>query len=735
MMKKRRKRFVFVWMMIIMLATGIFSPAFTYEAQASVFSEEDRKFLLEAQEALQEILSEKEVMALVYLTDYYSLREAPSDTASEVVLLAGGQQVQIQQVTMTEEMENWVFVTCTVKGQAYTGYVKRQNLACSDELFLEWENLYGMNPALYQTQLMAEESLDENGEIVYADIELFPESYQEALYELKKQYPNWTFVKMNTGLDWNTVVTEQLKGGRSLVHGSKPTAMKEGKYGQNWYYASKEALEYYLDPRNGLTEEGIFQFEQLTYNASYHTEGAVQTFLDKTFMKGLIPDTTMTYAYGITAIGKQFNISPFHLASRIYQEQGDGTSALISGTYPGYEGYYNYYNIGATGSTDKEVIENGLAYAKKRDWNSHYYSLHFGAEVIGANYIAKGQDTLYLQKFDVDNSDGELYWHQYMQNISAPSSEGANVKNLYKNSNALNNTFVFKIPVFENMPESSCAKPTVNTKVVLEILDGYKDPKIYMDGIPVEAVSRNGYYIATAPTDTVSTAVMYQYNENNVPMGMTVWELQYDGSGYLAKELAGLRDLLSFHGFSVRITGRSGIRYKSGIAQETKGLLTENGVDGYVLKEYGTLLLPKKMLGDDLLTLDTEKAASGLSYGVDENGQPVDKVLEKVDGRDRFASVLVGLPVSEYQTEFAFRAYMILEKDDKEIVVYGSQNSKSIYGLAKQVLAAGIYTEGSSPDLFLKQLISDADAYTASLAMEQERDQETSKSGSSSESE
>ena len=88
-------------------------------------------------------------------------------------------------------------------------------------------------------------------------------------------------------------------------------------------------------------------------------------------------------------------------------------------------------------------------------------------------------------------------------------------------------------------------------------------------------------------------------------------------------------------------------------------------------------------------------------------------MLERVDGRDRFASVLVGLPVDQYKTEFAFRSYMILTKDDKEIVVYGPQNAKSIYSLAKQVIAANLYPEGSSSDLFLKQLISDADDYEA----------------------
>ena len=684
----------------------------------SIFSEEDLVFFEEASAALQDILDEKDVMALVYLADRYPLRKEPDDESEVIVQLAGGQQVQIRDVVITQEMESWVQVNCSVKGQEYIGYVNRQNLACSDEVFLAWETEYGMNPAMYQMMLMTAtvsdgDNLAEPEKKIYEDIELFPESYRASLYALKEKHPNWVFVKMNTELDWNKVVTEELKNGRSLVHGSHVTAMKEGLYGQNWYYASEEALKYYLDPRNRLTEDRIFQFEQLTYNESYHTEAALQRFLDNTFMKGKIPDTVMTYAFGITAIGKEYDVSPFHLASRVYQEQGDGTSPLISGTYPGYEGYYNYYNIGATGSTDEEVITNGLKYAKKQNWNSHYYSLHFGAEVIAANYIAKGQDTLYLQKFDVDSSDGELYWHQYMQNIGAPDSEGTNIKRLYESAGALDNTFVFKIPVYENMPQMPCEKPVTSNRVVLDVPDGYNDLQIYMDGIPATAELKNGYYVALAQNDQVKTAVMYQYNENKVPIGMAVWELSYDGSGYLTKEVEGLRDILSYHGFSIRITGRSGIRYISSVSQETKGLLTSRGIEGYTLKEYGTLILPKTILGDKQLTLSTDKVAKGLSYGMDENGQLVDKVLAQVDSRDRFASVLVGLPVAQYKTDFVFRSYAILTKNGDDIVVYGVQNARSIYVLAQQVIAAGMYPEGSNPDLFLKQLISDADAYDA----------------------
>ena len=171
-------------------------------------------------------------------------------------------------------------------------------------------------------------------------------------------------------------------------------------------------------------------------------------------MKGNRPDDAgKSYAQAFFEIGKSRSLSPIHLASRVYQEQGSGKSALISGTYNNYKGYYNYFNVKASGQTEKEIIENGLSYAKSQGWNTHYKSLAGGAATIGNNYILKGQDTLYLEKFNVDGSYYPLYTHQYMQNIQAPASEAITTKKMYANAGSLDSAFVFKIPVFLNMPE------------------------------------------------------------------------------------------------------------------------------------------------------------------------------------------------------------------------------------------------------------------------------------------
>ena len=552
---------------------------------------------------------------------------------------------------------------------------------------------------------------EENATGVYADIEQFPESYRPALQALKQKHPNWTFVRQNTGLDFQTAVNNELQGGKSLVYKSYGDYCKEGQHSPNWYFASEDVLKLYMDPRNSLHENAIFQFEQLTYNESYHTEAAVETFLKNTFMNSNspAPKTDMTFSHIFWAIGAEQQVSPFHLAARVYQEQGQGTSPLISGNYPGYEGYYNYFNISASGSTNEQVITNGLNSARNNGWDNAYASILGGANVISANYIKKGQDTLYLQKFNVSTTaSNPVYTHQYMQNIAAPTSEALSMKKLYESAGALENTFVFKIPVYENMPASPCPMPTSSTNVVLQVPAGYDASTIYVDGIPYTPQVRNNRRIVTVPNGNAQAAVVYRYNENGAPIGMYVWTLEYRNNAYAVTEQPGLTDLLTYHGFSIRITGKAGIRFKTGISADLRNTLLTGGVNGYYLKEYGTLVMNNANRNTYPMIKGGEKVISGLAYGTDSNGAHQDSIYETVDGRYRYTSVLVGLPADQYKVEYAFRGYIVLTKDNKDITIYGPAMAKSIYSLAEQVLNMGTYASGSEADAFLRKLISDA---------------------------
>ncbi len=648
------------------------------------------------------------------------------------------------------------------------------------------------------------------------DVAKFPESYRAALMSLKEKHPNWQFEPLLTGADWATAVSKEMKDGKSLIEKSHPAYVREGEYGQgSWYFASREVLEHFMDPRNGLTEKAIFQFEHLTFHEEAHTLEALESFLEGTFMKSSkkVPNTSMTYAYLIYMIGAHpdVQVSPFHLASRILQEQGQGNSALISGTYPRYEGYYNYFNIGATGTTDKQVIESGLEYAKGK-WGKQlgddpeqgaYNALWGGANFVADSYIKKGQDTLYLQKFNVNpNAYYAMYSHQYMQNITAPTAEAKSTWNLYNSEKALENSFVFRIPVYENMPEQACPMPTASTNVVLEIpyevraykvkIDGvdyvcesfynskknqirliakmpdanakkaslvvrdangeitwefywdlrYEDnhyvvtrtdtptqeepvvltndvtlelpegvasSEVWLDGVAFAGTIQDGKLTVTAKDENAKTAVIYLSNASGVPQDMLVWTLAYGEKGYEATYQPEMRGLLSYNGFGIRIRGESGIRVKTGIGVETRKKLLGSGIDGFFLKEYGTIAMINADRERYPMIKGGTKTISGVAYGSLEDGTRMDAIFETVDGRHRFTSVLVGLPPEHYKTDFAFRGYIILEKAGKELIFYSPIVTRNIYNLAQIVLELQYYEAGSEVDRFLRKLICDAD--------------------------
>lgn len=298
----------------------------------------------------------------------------------------------------------------------------------------------------------------------------FPTSYLDSLSALHKKYPNWQFEAVSTGLNWDDVIKNESKNGVNLVPKSGNDSTKStasGAYdwttntwtiydGSSWVAASSTYIAYYMDPRNFLNDTDIFQFESLSYSKS-QTRAGVSSILAGTFMAKEIEDadgTTLNYADAFMKIGETRKISPYHLASRVRQEQGTGgTSSLISGMYSGYEGYYNYFNFGASGVGSAAVIKNGLAYAKSKGWDTRYKSLDGGAQLLAKNYISVGQDTLYFQKFNVVNASN-LYGHQYMSNLTAAYTEGRKLGQGYTDKQQ---AFVFRIPVYTSMPDQASA--------------------------------------------------------------------------------------------------------------------------------------------------------------------------------------------------------------------------------------------------------------------------------------
>lgn len=385
-----------------------------------------------------------------------------------------------------------------VRSGAGTGYSKTGTVSYGDSLTIlsettdssgaKWYkiscgNLTGYVSAAYVqlTSSGSQGSSDADFES-YMTKQGFPESYKPYLRTLHEQHPKWIFTAQKLGVDWNTALKEECVVGRNLVHSSALASwksMEKGAYDFNggywygldgsWVAASKEIIMYYMDPRNFLNDTYIFMFENQSYDPSYQTESGIKTILADTFMSGsyTCPDTKKKYTYSQTFMdaAKKSGISPYHLASRCRNEQGVNGAPQSLGTVKGYENYFNFFDIQAYATSTMTAAEMGCKYAKTTNptyllpWTNQYKSIVGGSIFLGTGYITKGQDTLYLQKFDMVDGGNGLYYHQYMTCVFGQANEAISLKNAYS-QDILNSAMEFKIPVYNNMPDKLCPKPT-----------------------------------------------------------------------------------------------------------------------------------------------------------------------------------------------------------------------------------------------------------------------------------
>ncbi len=325
------------------------------------------------------------------------------------------------------------------------------------------------------------------------NLENFPESYRDALRALHAKYPNWKFVANKFDLSFKNAVEAQY--GVAKVADTRKWV--EFTYGGNewrdmrayneatkqwiileerWTYASRTAIEYFMDPRNSLNEDMIFAFMQQSYQEDDKMRENLLSIIKGTFLEngydkngdGKIEGDADKNAYieDLISAAKESGVSPYVLAATIIVEQGaKGNTDLISGTYKfnyinergetiteDYTGYYNFFNFAASGNN---IARSGLEYAKKSGWNSRTASIVGGAKNYADGYISIGQDTYYYKDFNVVK---EIWNHQY---ASALYDAWTNAKYLKKGCTTSTDAVItFSIPVFTDMPEKACPIPT-----------------------------------------------------------------------------------------------------------------------------------------------------------------------------------------------------------------------------------------------------------------------------------
>ena len=284
--------------------------------------------------------------------------------------------------------------------------------------------------------------------------------YKELIDKLKEEHPNWTFTLFYTKLDWEEVISNEghkdnVKYPLNLIPDSSEypedweCEIDKGKTFDNgtWLCVSDKAIKYQMDPRNILNDDNIFQFAELKYVEGAQTKEGLNSITEGSFLEG------DSISEALIQAGKNANVDPYFIASRLIQEQGRDGTTLSRGCEYNDTVIYNPFNINARGNSQEEIIQNASQYAYEQGWDTLEKALIGGVEFIKEGYINVGQNTLYLQKFDIVDQDGELYVNQYMQNLLAPQSEARNMREIYETSNTVDSAINFIIPLYENMPE------------------------------------------------------------------------------------------------------------------------------------------------------------------------------------------------------------------------------------------------------------------------------------------
>ncbi len=299
------------------------------------------------------------------------------------------------------------------------------------------------------------------------DDKLYP-GYKKLINDLKQKHPEYTFLVYYTGMDWETVINVEYQG-----HGKSPKNLVQLNDNYNglwicpicgiqkfdngsWCCASKDALEYMMDPRNSINESDVFQFKNLegsdvTYEDIARVVAKYGSYINNDEVINAIVEASNTY-----------NINGYFLVSKIINEHGKDGSTLSNGQgYKGnYVGYYNYFNIGSFGNGEATIINNGLSRAKKEGWNTRRLSILGGAKVVRESYITEySQNTLYYQKYNVSGRS-TIGSHQYQQNIMAAQSQGEDLKEYYDGTTSVKE-YEFIIPLYKNMSSKVSVRPDV----------------------------------------------------------------------------------------------------------------------------------------------------------------------------------------------------------------------------------------------------------------------------------
>lgn len=385
--------------------------------------------------------------------DALVIHNAPNSLSStSVVELAYGTKVKV----LAEDKNN----TYKIQYDNTIGYASRSYIINIDTNTLKW-SAAGVEPYGEYCNMLKNSG--------------FPESYCPNLYYLHSKHPSWIFKAENTGVALS--VAAETEKEKSALQTTNSNYWLNGRALEaDYYYVNASVVQMFLDPKNALYENLIFQFLDLGTSKEQVNDKAINYMATGNLAK---------YKNEYKEAGRVQGINPLHLLARSRQEGASKeTYRAVTGTYTTevshdsgvttsatfqgktLDGFYNFYNIGAYPDSTYNLgaIGRGLAYAAGyiggttygRPWNTQAKAIAGGADFLREQYVSRGQNTLYYEKFNVSpHRYYTIYMHQYMTNIYAPTSEAKDIYTAYVKGNLLNTGFTFLIPVYTDSGASN----------------------------------------------------------------------------------------------------------------------------------------------------------------------------------------------------------------------------------------------------------------------------------------
>ncbi len=378
---------------------------------------------------------------------------------------------------------------------------------------------------------------------------------------------------------------------------------------------------------------------------------------------------------------------------------------------------YNTYKFPAgtcsTYFTDLKVSANSASKVGNIYYKDLYISPSTGKPY---GYFTNGSLSQYWL---IENADSYTLLHARFGHAIGMSQVGAHqMASAYgKTVNDIINFYYTNVAITESgeigAKEPLTPQPTFSTDYTVTLALPQNLGNSYtvnVDGadVPSANITNSGNNISFKLKDgSAKVVTLYTYTPHETlkdilyPTGMHVYLLTYLPSGYSAVYVPEFKDLLTYHGFAVRITGKTGMRVISGIGESVKNNLKTNGYNGFKLKEYGTVSMKTSDNKTYPLVIGGTKVLNpGKAYYISGN-TVYDTVYATANGRVQFTSVLTGLPKEEYASDLSFRPYIILQKNNETLTIYGPVAQRSLYAVATLV---NNYAVGTDAYNFLKAI-------------------------------